>query len=234
MIGAGFRTRVSVEHGSVPGSDHRDRIANDRGCRIRAGYDRPDDAVWCVFNQRQSAITTPGGWIEDLGTRSFVGVKQIFFDLVFIASHAGFEPRFVCQQLRVLAHDPPNVGDHVLAHRQRHVIQLFVGQFCSCNCAVYVRKQILAVANLWCWTRRFSHRWWLDIGTMADAFPLAQLRHHIFDDGFYSCVIHGHSSRFLSYLSSPSTSSSSTIAMMTPSQGRLSVNFVWRAALPVA
>ena len=83
-------------------------------------------------------------------------------------------------------------------------------------------------------SRRIFDRLRIRSLTVARPLALTQLGHHPLDDGFDPGRVHPQPSLALSYFSSPPTSRVSTMAMITPSQGRLSVYTVWRAALPVA
>ena len=76
----------------------------------------------------------------------------------------------------------------------------------------------------------------IDLRQRRVGAPLAvpQLRHHLPDDRLDLRVVEHQPPSALLYFTTPPTSSVSTMAMITASQGRLSVTLVRRAELPVA
>ncbi len=138
------------------------------------------------------------------------------------------------QELRVLAHQATDVSDHLLAHRQRHLAQFQVGAARCGHSAIHIGKEVVAVAQRWRRRRRPRAIRRLHRRTVAHPFPLAEFGHHLLDNGLNAGIVHRQSACALSYFTMPFTSTVSTMAMMTASQGRLSVSLVWRAALPVA
>ena len=69
---------------------------------------------------------------------------------------------------------------------------------------------------------------------VGTALPLLELRHHLAYDRLDAGVVQHQPTSPLEYVTAPPTSNVSTIATITPSQGRLSVTSVRRAELPVA
>ncbi len=131
------------------------------------------------------------------------------------------------QWLRVLPYLAPNVGDNVLAHGQREIVQGAERPRRGFHCTVNVGEEVVTVTD-WCCRRgpvppnarpRTAPGPWRTLG-------VAELVVHAVDDRLNLLEIHGHPSLALSYVTAPSTSTVSTIAMMTPSTGRLSVILV--------
>ncbi len=189
-------------------------------------------------NGAYSTRVSPWSPVQEVGTRTSVpGTLSAFSRFFWILSsnlpEPGLLPGLAGEELRVLPCRAAHVADHLLANVERQRHQLFEGLARRGDRRVDVGEEVVAVAK-----RVGARRWPLGVHLrqrrVGTALPLPELRHHLADDRLDVSVVHHQPTPALEYVTAPPTSNVSTMATITPSQGRLSVTSVRRAELPVA
>ena len=84
---------MHVEHDGIARGHHGDRVANDRRRRIGRRCDGPDDAVGCIFGQRQPVVAGDGRGREYLCARGLARNQAILYELVLDSPEAGLRVR---------------------------------------------------------------------------------------------------------------------------------------------